>query len=248
MTTATIQAEDICKSYGANDTRIDVLKCLSCQIQPGELTLCVGPSGSGKSTLIAVLSGLLRPEAGRVTVLGRDLWSLTEGARDRFRLGYCGFVFQGCNLFAGLSAVENVIVPLRFMGVGRAEARRRALAVLNELGLGTRAHLRPGALSGGENQRAAIARAIVKEPQLIFADEPTSALDNHNGQIVIDILRHYAHTRGATIIAATHDPRLLSHADRIIHLEDGLILKDYRRAQDDRLPPAVLKNQSHDPV
>ncbi len=246
MPTTTIHAEEIYKGYGANAARIEVLKCLSCRIEPRELTLCVGPSGSGKSTLIAALSGLLRPETGRVTVLGQDLWSMSEGARDRFRLEHCGFIFQGFNLFSGLSAVENVIVPLRYMGVSRREARRRALAVLDELGLAERAHLPPGALSGGENQRTAIARAIAKEPQIIFADEPTSALDNHNGQIVIDILRHYAHARGATIIAATHDPRLLSYADRIIHLEDGLILDDYRGTKAAGLSPPVQKNLHHD--
>lgn len=228
MPAPTIHAEKISKSYGAAAVKVDVLKCLSVEIGAGELTLFVGPSGSGKSTLIAALSGLLRPDAGRVTVLGQDLWTLSEGARDRFRLEHCGFIFQTFNLFSSLTALENVIVPLRFMGIAPAEARRRATAVLAEVGLAGRSHLQPAALSGGENQRTAIARAIVKEPQIIFADEPTSALDSHNGQTVIDILHHLARTRDATIIGVTHDPRLISHADRVIHLEDGLILDDTR--------------------
>ena len=224
--TSAIQAHDLGKSYGPPDNRVDVLRALSLHVHPGELTLCVGPSGSGKSTLLAALSGLLRPDSGQVTLLGEDLWSLAESRRDRFRLEHCGFVFQGFNLFPGLSALENVLLPLRFLGIALAEARRRARDALAEVGLANHAHLFPAALSGGEKQRVAIARAITREPRLIFADEPTSALDRHNGQIVIDILHRFARTHGAAVIAVTHDPRLLSHADRVIHLEDGCIQHD----------------------
>jgi putative ABC transport system ATP-binding protein len=225
---STILADQLRKSYGAGATRIEVLRGLSLQIQPGELTLCVGPSGSGKSTLVAALSGLLRPDEGRVTLLDHDLSKLGTRACDAFRLRHCGFVFQGFNLFGALTAYENVALPLGFMGVPAAAARERARAALERVGLTARAHLLPAELSGGEKQRVAIARAVVKEPDLIFADEPTSALDKENGRIVIDLLHHFARERGATILAVTHDPRLIEHADRVILLEDGAITDDRR--------------------
>ena len=224
----TISGRALRKAYGAGAARIEVLRDLSVEIFPGELTLCTGPSGSGKSTLLAALSGLLRPDAGTATLLGRDLGALGERARDDFRLAHCGFVFQGFNLFPALTAFEQVLLPLKFMGVAAAAARTRAAAALDAVGLADRAHLMPTALSGGEKQRTAIARALVKDPQLLFADEPTSALDGANGRIVIDLLHHIARERGATVLCVTHDPRLQSHADRIIHLEDGRIVADTR--------------------
>lgn len=231
MSSFTIESEGITKSYGPANNRIQVLKDLSLSVHPGELTLCVGPSGSGKSTLVSALSGLLSPDTGRVRLLGEDLWAMDEHERDEFRLRNCGFVFQGFNLFAALTALENVLLPLSFMGIPAAEARERAHVALEEVGLAARSHLLPAELSGGEKQRTAIARAIAKNPRLIFADEPTSALDKENGQRVVDILHRFARTHGATILGVTHDPRLLSHADRVIHLEDGLILRDTRNAQ-----------------
>jgi putative ABC transport system ATP-binding protein len=232
---ATLAATGLRKSYGAGATRIDVLRDVSLEIFPGELTICVGPSGSGKSTLVAALSGLLRPDAGRVSLLGEDLSALGERARDAFRLRHCGFVFQGFNLFGALTAFENVLLPLTFMRVPADEAHARAGAALAEVGLDARAHLLPQALSGGEKQRTAIARAIVKRPRLIFADEPTSSLDRENGQRVIDILHRFARDHGATILAVTHDPRLLTHADRVIQFDDGAILADTRNPR--ALPP-----------
>lgn len=228
MPPITIESEGITKSYGPANNRIQVLKNLSLSVHPGELTLCVGPSGSGKSTLVSALSGLLSPDTGRVRLLGEDLWAMTDHERDEFRLRNCGFVFQGFNLFAALTALENVLLPLSFMGIPAAEARERANVALEEVGLAARGHLLPAALSGGEKQRTAIARALVKDPQLLFADEPTSALDGTNGRIVIDLLHRIARERGATVLCVTHDPRLQAHADRIIHLEDGRIVSDTR--------------------
>ena len=219
----TIIGRRLGKSYGLGASRIEVLRDLSVEIFPGELTLCTGPSGSGKSTLLAALSGLLAPDAGH------DLGALNERARDAFRLDHCGFIFQGFNLFPALTAFEQVLLPLTFMRVRAAEARTRALTALVAVGLAERSHLRPTALSGGEKQRTAIARALVKNPQLVFADEPTSALDGTNGRLVIDLLHHIARERGATVLCVTHDPRLHAHADRIIHLEDGHIVSDVRR-------------------
>jgi putative ABC transport system ATP-binding protein len=190
----------------------------------------VGPSGSGKSTLLSMLSGLLRPDQGHVFALDTDLWTLDETAIDRFRLDHCGFIFQGFNLFSSLTALENVILPLQYLGITDDDAKKQATNALTEVGMGERSHLRPLELSGGEKQRVAIARALVKSPKLMFADEPTSALDGSNGQTVIDLLKRTAHEHGATVLAVTHDPRLLPHADRVLQLEDGVITKDSRPA------------------
>ena len=195
---------------------------------PGELTLLVGPSGSGKSTMLSILSGLLHPDTGVVLALGIDVWSLNEKKLDMFRLEHCGFIFQGFNLFTSLSALDNVILPLQYLGVTGKEAQNRARHALEEVGLGGRIHLRPLELSGGEKQRVAIARALVKRPKMIFADEPTSALDKSNSEIVITLLHEIATQHNATVLGVTHDPRLLSHADRVIQLEDGVLKQDHR--------------------
>ena len=220
----TLSSQHISKAFVSGKITSQVIKDSSLDIYPGELTLVVGPSGSGKSTMLSMMSGLLRPDTGRVLALGVDVWRLDETALDKFRLQHCGFVFQGFNLFSGLTALENVILPLQYLGVGADPADHRARLALEEVGLASRMHLHPAELSGGEKQRVAIARALVKDPALIFADEPTSALDKTNGQIVIDLLRRIAADRGATVLGVTHDPRLLSHADRVIELEDGLVL------------------------
>ena len=205
----------------------------------------VGPSGSGKSTLLSMLSGLLRPDQGHVFALDTDLWTLDETAIDRFRLEHCGFIFQGFNLFSSLTALENVILPLQYLGISDDDAKKQATNALTEVGMGERSHLRPLELSGGEKQRVAIARALVKSPKLMFADEPTSALDGSNGQIVIDLLKRTAHEHGATVLAVTHDPRLLPHADRVLQLEDGVITKDFRPADQTAAQPMTPQGAIH---
>lgn len=228
MTSPTLISQSISRAFDTGKVRLKVIKDSSLTIQPGELTLVMGPSGSGKSTMLSMMSGLLRPDTGHVLALGVDLWSLNEAELDRFRLENCGFVFQGFNLFSGLTALENVILPLQYLGVRGTEASTRARRALDEVGLGTRTQRRPAELSGGEKQRVAIARALVKNPALIFADEPTSALDKSNGQIVIDLLKRIAADHRATVLGVTHDPRLLFHADRVIELEDGNVVRDHR--------------------
>lgn len=224
----TLQAMDISKSFVSGSISQQVIKQSSLDVFSGELTLLVGPSGSGKSTMLSMLSGLLHPDTGVVMALGTNLWSLGEKELDAFRLEHCGFIFQGFNLFGSLSALDNVILPLQYMGIQGEEARDRARLALEEVGLGGRSHLRPLELSGGEKQRVAIARALVKRPQMIFADEPTSALDKANSEIVITLLQSIAGQHNATVLGVTHDPRLLSHADRVIHLEDGILKQDHR--------------------
>ena len=223
-----LRGTGLVKRFKTGRTHIEVLKSVDFECRHGEMTMVMGPSGSGKSTLIAALSGLLRPDAGQVTALGEDLWTLRPGRIDRFRLEHCGFIFQGFNLFGALSALQQVTTILKYKGYSPSEAKDRAALALSEVGLGHRLDQRPSELSGGEKQRVAIARALAKDPRLLFADEPTSALDGENGQIVIKLLQRAAKEHGAAVICVTHDPRLEAYADRIIHIEDGRILDDRR--------------------
>ena len=181
----------------------------------------MGPSGSGKSTLLAVMSALLRPDGGRVTALGQDLWRMNDLQLEKFRLRHCSYIFQGYNLFPALTARQQLEVVLRWgEGCSGFEARKRSEKVLGSLGLSHRMNLRPNQLSGGEKQRVAIGRALVKKPSFIFADEPTSALDWENGQQVIELLTGTA-KKGTTVLVVTHDPRLLGYAHRVFELADG---------------------------
>jgi putative ABC transport system ATP-binding protein len=223
-----IDAHGLVKRFKTGRSYVEVLKSVDFDALHGELTMVMGPSGSGKSTLIATMSGLLRPDEGKVAALDRDLWTLSSGRIDRFRLEHCGFIFQGFNLFSSLTAVQQVALVLKYTGLSGRAARLKAEESLHEVGLGHRLHYRPLQLSGGEKQRVAIARALAKEPKLLFADEPTSALDGENGQLVISLLHRAARAHGAAVICVTHDPRLEAHADRVIHIEDGRILDDHR--------------------
>jgi putative ABC transport system ATP-binding protein len=229
MSRVAIQARGLTKRFKTGRSFVEVLKGVDFECRHGEVTMVMGPSGSGKSTLVAALSGLLQPDEGKVEALGADLWSKRRGAIDRFRLDRCGFIFQGFNLFPALNALQQVETVLKYKGLSPSEARAKARLSLEEVGLGKRMNQRPAELSGGEKQRVAIARAIAKDPQLLFADEPTSALDSENGQVVIRLLRRAAVEHGAAVICVTHDPRLESFADRVIHIEDGRILDDIRR-------------------
>ncbi|MGE8366808.1 ABC transporter ATP-binding protein [Cupriavidus sp.] len=247
MTTQpSLASRGIAKAFTVGKITQQVIKDSSLEIYPAALTLIVGPSGSGKSTMLSMMSGLLRPDTGQVFALDTELWTLDEAALDRFRLENCGFVFQGFNLFGALTAFENVLLPLQYLGARGATAAARARRVLDEVGLGHRSHLRPAELSGGEKQRVAIARALVKNPRLIFADEPTSVLDKTNGEIVIDLLKKIAAEHGATVLGVTHDPRLLSHADRVIELEDGIVIRDRQqrgRPSANNLAPEERKHE-----
>lgn len=228
MTTLTLEAESLHKSYLSGRVRSDVLRGLSIRIVAGELTLISGPSGCGKSTLLAILSGLLRPDAGHVQALGEDIWRLDSSAMERFRLHHTGFVFQGFNLFPALTALEQVMLPLGYLGIPVAQARARAMTVLDEVGLSSRSQLRPIELSGGEKQRVAIARALAKEPGLLFVDEPTSALDAANGMLIINLLGRIARSHATIVLCVSHDPRLIAYSDRVLQMEDGNIFSDQR--------------------
>src|SRR5262245_43169158 len=205
----TLIGEHLTRTFGRGEMLTVALDDVSLSICKGQVSLLMGPSGSGKSTLLAVLSGLLSPTAGRVTALGEDLWAMSDAQRERFRLRHCGFIFQGYNLFAALTARQQLEMVVRWgEGASGREARQRADKILDLLGLTSRAHLRPIELSGGEKQRVAIGRALIKDPQLIFADEPTSALDWSHGGQVVELLQMAAHQRGGTVLIVAHDQRI----------------------------------------
>jgi putative ABC transport system ATP-binding protein len=222
LLTPALQGVHLSRSFGEGETKTTVLYDVSIELFSGQITLLMGPSGSGKSTLLAILSGLLHPDSGTVMALGHDLWAMSDLERERFRLRHCGFIFQGYNLFNALTARQQLEMVLRWgEGASAGEARRRAEEMLDLLGLAKKAHLRPTELSGGEKQRVAIGRALIKEPNFCFADEPTSALDWKAGQQVIELLRSAAHDRGATVLVVAHDARIIEHVDRVVHMEDG---------------------------
>lgn len=224
LTAPTLKGWGLCKSFGSGEVMTAALREVNVELYPGQLALLMGPSGSGKSTLLAALSGLLRPDAGCVQTLDHDLWALSDKARERFRRQHCGFIFQGYNLFPALTARQQLEMVLRWgSGIAYREASQRTGAMLELLGLAKKAHLRPGQLSGGEKQRVAIGRALIKEPDFVFADEPTAALDWKHGEQVIDLLRAAAHDAGATILVVAHDSRLIPHVDRVLHLDDGCL-------------------------
>lgn len=217
-----LEGISLTRAFGHGDMKAVAVDDVSLSICAGEMALLMGPSGSGKSTLLAILSGLLSPDVGRVVALGVDIWTLSETQREHFRLRNCGFIFQGYNLFAALSARQQLEMVVRWgEGSSAREARRRAEEMLSLLGLGNRMHSRPAELSGGEKQRVAIGRALIKKPTLIFADEPTSALDWAHGEQVVDLLRDAAHDFGATVLMVAHDARVIPYADQVFYMEDG---------------------------
>jgi putative ABC transport system ATP-binding protein len=224
-----LEAVRLSRSFLSGVVKVQVLQGLSISLYPGELSLISGPSGCGKSTLLSLLSGLQQPDSGQALALGEDLSRLSQRALEKFRLRHTGFVFQGFNLFPALTALEQVQLPLGYMGMDDRLSLRRAQEALDEVGLSHRAQMRPAQLSGGEKQRVAIARAMAKAPQLLFADEPTSALDAESGQRVIDILHRAAKAHGTTVLCVSHDPRLVRHADRVLCMEDGVIRNEWRQ-------------------
>ena len=210
-------------SYKPGDRRVPVLRDIDLSVRSGNVKLLMGPSGSGKTTLLSILAGLLSPTQGRVELLGENITALSKAQLSRFRLENIGFIFQGFNLFPALTALENVELALDLRGIRGKEARDRAQAMLEQVGLGDKASNQPRDLSGGQKQRVAIARALVARPKIVMADEPTAALDSHSGHAVMELLRKLAKEEGVTVLMVTHDPRIVDIADSIIHLEDGII-------------------------
>ncbi|GAA0952254.1 ABC transporter ATP-binding protein [Virgisporangium aurantiacum] len=190
-------------------------------LAPGEVVAVMGPSGSGKSTLLHVLAGILRPDQGEIHVGHQRIDNLPDAARSRMRLKAFGFVLQFGDLVPELSLRENVELPLRLLKVSRAEAREKARGLLTELEIDDVADRRPGQVSGGQAQRAAVARSLVHQPSVIFADEPTGALDSASGETVLDSFTELARRRATTVLLVTHEARVAAYADRTMYLRDG---------------------------
>ena len=216
-------------AVAAHDLRLDfgptsALRGADLTIGRGEVLALMGPSGSGKSTLLYCLAGILRPDSGVVRLLDTDVADLSEARRSELRLARVGFVLQGGALVPELTLAENVALPLQLTGTPHREAAVRAAAMLEAVGVSGSGDRRAGAVSGGEAQRAAVARALVHDPEIVFADEPTGALDTVSGEQVLDLLLASARTRGATVLVVTHDHRVAAHADRVCLMRDGVVL------------------------
>jgi putative ABC transport system ATP-binding protein len=221
MSFVMIRVRDVVMRLPSGGRSLTILDRITLDVAAGEVLAITGPSGSGKSTLLGLVAGLDRPSAGSIVVAGIDITRLDEDALARFRRETLGYVFQSYHLIPTLTAVENVAVPLEIAGTPNALARARAL--LDDVGLGDRGHHYPVQLSGGEQQRAALARAVALEPGLLLADEPTGNLDSATGTRIIELLLELKRRRGATLVLVTHDEALARHADRVVTLRDGRV-------------------------
>ncbi len=222
MTTA-IQATSINKWFGEGEARTHAVKDVNFEANFGEMVYVVGPSGSGKTTLLSMISGILRPDSGAVTIEGADIWSLAADALAEFRLRRIGFVFQDYHLFPRLTTAENVALPLILQHRDWDEALAEARRDLEVVGLENRARLPPVKLSGGEQQRVAIARAIISRPDIMIFDEPTASLDGDTGRTIVQFVREHLLSDKRCIVIVTHDSRIYEFADRILKMEDGRV-------------------------
>jgi putative ABC transport system ATP-binding protein len=210
--------------FTIGDRSVDVLADVTLAIPARQFVAIAGPSGSGKSTLLGLIAGLDRPSSGRIRVADAEVTALSEDALARFRLDTIGYIFQSFHLIPTLTALENVAVPLEL--AGERDALPRARALLGEVGLADRAEHYPVQLSGGEQQRVAVARAVARRPPVLLADEPTGNLDSATGKQIIDLILGLNRTLGSTLVLVTHDPALAAHADRLITLRDGRVVAD----------------------
>ena len=230
---AAVRARDLRKHFGEGRTQIEVLRGVNFDALQGELTFLVGPSGCGKTTLISVIAGLLDSGGGEVKLFSQNIEKFSGTERIFFRRKNLGFVYQQYNLLPALTAAENAAVPLLAAGVRHREAVDRAKSVLEKLGMGKRFDSLPNKLSGGEQQRVALGRALVHEPRLILCDEPTAALDHATGESVMQLLAENAVDPDRAVIVVTHDSRVFHHADAIAHMDDGRIVKTESRHENE---------------
>jgi putative ABC transport system ATP-binding protein len=221
---AVVAARDITRVYGEGETAVNALCGVTLDIEQGKLTAVMGPSGSGKSTLMHILAALDRPTSGTVWIAGTKLGNLSDNEITKLRRDHIGFVFQFFNLLPMLNAEENVLLPMTIAGEKPDPEWRETL--LKKMGLSDRRDHRPAELSGGQQQRVAIARALISRPTVVFADEPTGNLDSKTSGEILDLLRESVESLGQTTVMVTHDPRAAAIADRVLFLEDGLIVKD----------------------
>lgn len=217
----TLQVTQVTKRYGSGATEVQAIRDVSLEVTSGEVVLIMGPSGSGKTTLLQMMGALLKPTEGTIQLNGEMLSTLTEKHLPTIRLHQIGFIFQSFNLLSALTVLDNVALVAELAGARRGEARKRAAALLSELGLGERLRFLPEQLSGGEKQRVAIARALVNDPTLILADEPTANLDSKIGHEIMRLLQGIAKQQRRSVVIVSHDARIQDIADRVLWLEDG---------------------------
>jgi putative ABC transport system ATP-binding protein len=227
-TNIAVEARGLTRRYGEGSTAVEALRGVDIDVRAGELVAVMGPSGSGKSTLMHILAGLDKPTSGTVTIAGTEITGLDDTKLTRLRRDHIGFVFQFFNLLPMLDAEENVVLPLSIAGEKPERAWLESL--LKQMGLADRRSHRPAELSGGQQQRVAIARSLVTKPTILFADEPTGNLDSKTGGEILELVRHSTDSFGQTTVMVTHEARAASIADRILFLEDGLIVKELRGA------------------
>ncbi len=230
---AAIDVADLTKSYSAGKQSVEILHGVSLSVQYGEMVAVMGPSGSGKSTLLYCLAGLEQPSTGRVVLAGRDLSSCSRAALATMRRSEVGFVFQSYNLIPTLTAFENVALPYRLRR--ERPPTERIEQTLATVGLAGRASARPPSMSGGEQQRVALARVLAQQPRIVFADEPTGALDTRSGAVVLAELATIAHTPSQCVLVVTHDPAVAARCDRVLFLRDGLLHQQLRPTSVDQV-------------
>ena len=218
-----VVCREVVKNFRAGSTVVQALRGVTLDVRPGELTLLVGPSGCGKTTLISIVAAVLEQTSGDVRVPGEDLGRLSARKKTLFRREKVGFIFQQFNLLPSLTAAENAAVPRLIAGKNRRQAVERARELLAGMGMGHRSDAYPREMSGGEQQRAAIARALIHDPELLICDEPTSALDARTGKTIMELLKEFAVASKRTALVVTHDQRTYAYADRIVEMEDGRV-------------------------
>ena len=243
-----IQLENVIKTYQIGEVVTHAVNGVDLTIEPGEFTAIVGPSGSGKTTMLQLMGCLDKPDSGRILLNGEDVTRAGAGHRADLRREEIGFIFQFFALVPVLSAYENVELPLLLNGTAAKARKQRVLELLDAVGLADRAKHRPDQLSGGQQQRVAIARALATNPLLILADEPTANLDTENGQQAMDIMQRLNEQTGTAFIFATHDPRVMSYARRVVRMVDGKIVQDGLVQEEDVPEPVITTANISEPV
>lgn len=238
---ANLVLEQVNKVYGEGETVVAALKNVSLQVEEGEFVAVVGPSGSGKSTFLSIAGALLTPSGGRILINGTDIAGISAQKLNQVRLEHIGFVFQTSNLVPYLTVMDQLMLVARLSKKDGKEAERKAMQLLEEVGMLHRLHHYPDKLSGGERQRVAIARALMNEPAVILADEPTASLDSKRGRAVVEMLANEVKARGKAAVMVTHDERVLDLCDRIVTIKDGALVGEQMQKRTHAVPAEQLE-------